>query len=103
MLAAIDGAIKDGVDIISASIGDAMNRVFSQADFYSDLAIASFHAVSRGIPFVTAGGNDGPEPYTIINASPWMITVAAVNDDRDIVTPLTLGNNKTILVSTSYI
>ncbi|WMV40839.1 hypothetical protein MTR67_034224 [Solanum verrucosum] len=95
-LAAIDDAIKDGVDIISASIG-FNGRVFSEVDFESLLGIGSFLAVSHGIPFVAAGGNTGPEPNTIGNVSPWIITVAASNEDRDIVTPLTLGNNNTIL------
>uniref|UniRef100_M1CD36 Cucumisin n=1 Tax=Solanum tuberosum TaxID=4113 RepID=M1CD36_SOLTU len=95
-LAAIDDAIKDGVDIISASIG-FNGRVFSEVDFESLFGIGSFHAVSHGIPFVAAGGNTGPEPNSIGNVSPWIITVAASNEDRDIVTPLTLGNNNTIL------
>ncbi|KAG5589717.1 hypothetical protein H5410_040231 [Solanum commersonii] len=95
-LAAIDDAIKDGVDIISASVG-FNGRVFSEVDFESLLGIGSVHAVSHGIPFVAAGGNTGPEPNTIGNVSPWIITVAASNEDRDIVTPLTLGNNNTIL------
>ncbi|PHT40058.1 Subtilisin-like protease SBT3.3 [Capsicum baccatum] len=93
ILAAIDDAIKDGVDILSASLDDGHNQV----DFNSLLGIGSFHAVSHGIPFVAAGGNDGPESNSIINTSPWMINVAANNEDREIVIPLTLGNNETIL------
>ncbi|KAK4729483.1 hypothetical protein R3W88_022471 [Solanum pinnatisectum] len=97
-LAAIDDAIKDVVDIISASVG-FNGRVFSEVDFERLLGIGSFHAVSHGIPVVAAGGNTGAEPNTIGNVSPWIITVAARNEDRDIVTPSTLGNNNTILVS----
>ncbi|KAG5579439.1 hypothetical protein H5410_050066, partial [Solanum commersonii] len=73
VLAGIDDAIKDGVDLLSASI------------------------VSHGIPVIAAGGNSGSDSNTISNTAPWVITVAASNSDREIVTPLTLGNNKTIL------
>ncbi|XP_060180450.1 subtilisin-like protease SBT3.9 isoform X1 [Lycium barbarum] len=98
ILAGIDDAIKDGVDILSASIGD--DGVFSEVNFFENLlGIGSFHAVSHGISFIAAGGNTGPESSTISNTSPWVINVAASNDDREIVTPITLGNNKTILAA----
>ncbi|OIS97406.1 subtilisin-like protease sbt3.9 [Nicotiana attenuata] len=98
ILSAIDDAIRDGVDILSASLaGGPLTLAEVHAD--SILGIGSFHAVSHGIPVVAAGGNSGPNSNTIANTSPWLITVAASNEDTQIVTPLTLGNNKTILVS----
>ncbi|WMV28934.1 hypothetical protein MTR67_022319 [Solanum verrucosum] len=101
ILAGIDDAIKDGVDVLSASFGgDLIN--FAEVDTsgsYSVMGIGSFHAASHGIPFVVAGGNAGPDSYTVTPTSPWIILVAASNEDREIVTPLTLANNNTILVS----
>uniref|UniRef100_A0A1U7VFL5 Subtilisin-like protease SBT5.3 n=1 Tax=Nicotiana sylvestris TaxID=4096 RepID=A0A1U7VFL5_NICSY len=96
-LSAIDDAIRDGVDILSASLGSGPATV-AEVHAESILGIGSFHAVSHGISVVAGGGNNGPNSNTIVNTSPWLITVAASNDDTQIVTPLTLGNNKTILV-----
>uniref|UniRef100_A0A1S3Y6A1 Subtilisin-like protease SBT3.6 n=1 Tax=Nicotiana tabacum TaxID=4097 RepID=A0A1S3Y6A1_TOBAC len=95
-LSAIDDAIRDGVDILSASLGSGPATV-AEVHAESILGIGSFHAVSHGISVVAGGGNNGPNSNTIVNTSPWLITVAASNDDTQIVTPLTLGNNKTIL------
>ncbi|KAM3394312.1 hypothetical protein P3S68_003314 [Capsicum galapagoense] len=95
ILADIDDAIKDGVDIISASIGSSV--IYAEVHEENGLGLGSFHAVSHGIPVVAAGGNSGPDSNTISNVSPWIITVAASNSDKEIITPLTLGNNKTIL------
>ncbi|XP_060181943.1 subtilisin-like protease SBT3.6 [Lycium barbarum] len=98
LLACIDDAINDGVDVLSASIcRDGVKS--AEVNLENLMGIGSFHAVSHGIPFVAGGGNNGPESSTISNTSPWLINVAASNDDREIVTPLTLGNNETILVS----
>ncbi|PHT79609.1 hypothetical protein T459_17661 [Capsicum annuum] len=97
VLAAIDDAIKDGVDILSASLGSAIN--IADIDENNLLGMGSFHAVSHGIPFIATAGNSGPGSSTVENNSPWLISVASSNSDRDIVTPLTLGNNKTILVT----
>ncbi|XP_059315876.1 subtilisin-like protease SBT3.9 [Lycium ferocissimum] len=97
ILAGIDDAIKDGVDILSVSLGGGGGPNFAEVNVESLLGIGSFHAVSHGIPVVAAGGNSGPDSNTIGNTSPWVINVAASNSDREIVTPLILGNNKTIL------
>ncbi|OIT05582.1 subtilisin-like protease sbt3.10 [Nicotiana attenuata] len=96
ILSAIDDAIRDGVDILSASLAGGP-LTLAEVHAESILGIGSFHAVSHGIPFVAGAGNSGPNSNTIVNSSPWLITVAASNDDKQIVTPLTLGNNKTIL------
>ncbi|KAF3625580.1 putative polygalacturonase-like [Capsicum annuum] len=98
VLATIDDAIKDGVDIISISIGGGVINI---ADIDEDklFGIGSFHAISYGISFIASGGNSGPDSYTVGATSPWVISVASSNSDREIVTPLTLGNNKTILAA----
>ncbi|VYS50158.1 unnamed protein product [Arabidopsis thaliana] len=92
---AIDHAIRDGVDVLSLSLGSEVPVDF-EVD-RDDFAIAAFHAIMKGIPVVCAGGNDGPEKETISNVAPWLITVAATTMDREYFTPITLGNNITLL------
>ncbi|KAK9057892.1 hypothetical protein SSX86_022731 [Deinandra increscens subsp. villosa] len=71
-------AIHDGVDVISVSLGG------SPVDYMDDgLAIASFHAVQKGITVVFSAGNDGPQPGTVTNVAPWVITVGASTIDRE--------------------
>ncbi|KAF8101001.1 hypothetical protein N665_0212s0041 [Sinapis alba] len=95
MLKAIDHAIRDGVDVLSLSLGGTVPLEF-EVD-RTDFSIAAFHAVMKGIPVVCAGGNDGPHSQTVSNVAPWIITVAATTMDREFFTPITLGNNVTIL------
>ena len=96
VLKAIDDAISDGVDIISISIG--MSSIF-QSDFLSDpIAIGAFHANQRGILVVCSGGNDGPDPYTVVNAAPWILTVGASSIDRTFESSIVLGNGKILKV-----
>jgi subtilisin family serine protease len=90
ILAAIDDAIHDGVDILSVSIGLAGHEISG-----------TLHAVQRGISVVFAGGNDGPVPQTITNAVPWVTTVAASTIDRAFPTLISLGNKEKLVVSTT--
>ncbi|PRQ55932.1 putative tripeptidyl-peptidase II [Rosa chinensis] len=93
LLKAIDDAIRDGVDMISISIG--MSSLF-QPDYLSDpIAIGTFHAEQMGVMVICSGGNDGPDPYTVVNTAPWIFTVAASNIDRDFQSTVVLGNGKT--------
>jgi len=99
ILKAFDEAIKDGVHVLSLSIGASSLPLYSEVDGRDAIAIGSFHAVARGITVVCAAGNDGPEPQTVKNTAPWIITVAASTMDRAFPTQITLGNNKTFQVS----
>lgn len=96
LLKAIDDAIRDGVDIISISIG--LSSLF-QSDFLNDpIAIGAFHAEEMGVMVVCSAGNDGPDSYTIVNTAPWIFTVAASNIDRTFRSTIVLGNGKTFQV-----
>ncbi|CAH8257152.1 unnamed protein product [Arabidopsis lyrata] len=95
MLKAIDHSIRDGVDVISISIGTDAPASFDIDQ--SDIAFGSFQAVMKGIPVVASAGNEGPNAQTIDNVAPWIITVAATSLDRSFPIPITLGNNLTIL------
>ncbi|KDP27285.1 hypothetical protein JCGZ_21016 [Jatropha curcas] len=88
ILAAFDDAIANGVDIISVSIGGERIRNY----FEDPIAIGSFHAMKRGILTSCSAGNWGPEPSTVINVAPWILTVAASSIDRKFKTPFKLDN-----------
>jgi hypothetical protein len=80
ILAAMDEAVADGVDVFSASLGSDPPLY----PFFSDaIAIASFHAVHKGIVSVCSAGNAGPTPGSVTNVAPWIITVGANSLDRD--------------------
>lgn len=97
ILKAIDDAVKDGVDIISISIG--MNSLL-ESDFLSEpIAIGAFHAEQNGVMVICSAGNDGPDPSTVGNTAPWIFTVAASSIDRDLQSSVLLGNGRTLKVS----
>ncbi|XP_062188585.1 subtilisin-like protease SBT1.8 [Phragmites australis] len=97
IVAAIDAAVKDGVDIISMSLGGYPRS------FHSDvIAIATFGAERKGIFVVLAGGNDGPGASTVSNSAPWMATVGAATVDRLFPANLTLGNGVVLAGQSLY-
>lgn len=96
ILAAFDDAIADGVDVISVSLGSPAAFMI---DFKDDpIAIGSFHAVENGITVVCSAGNDGPSSATVVNAAPWILTVAATTIDRSFESNVVLGGNQVIKV-----
>src|SRR5690606_31047375 len=72
LLAAIDAAVADGVDVISFSIGGGAAQTTVSA---TDQAFLG--AAAAGIFVSAAAGNAGPGSSTLDNASPWITTVAA--------------------------
>ncbi|EAY88301.1 hypothetical protein OsI_09758 [Oryza sativa Indica Group] len=90
IIAGLDAAVKDGVDVLSFSIGASPGAPFN----YDLVAIATFKAMEHGIFVSSAAGNDGPVAATVGNGAPWMLTVAAGTMDRAIRTTVTLGNGQ---------
>ncbi|KAF8673556.1 hypothetical protein HU200_048639 [Digitaria exilis] len=90
VLAAMDDAVNDGVDVLSLSLG-------GMGEFAGTL-----HVVASGVTVVFAGGNSGPVPETVENASPWAITVAASTIDRSFPTEILLGNGEKMVVRTAH-
>ncbi|XVE94521.1 hypothetical protein REPUB_Repub02eG0015900 [Reevesia pubescens] len=94
ILAAFDDAIADRVDVLSLSLGSSS---FLKPDFINDpIALGAFHAVQHGITVVCSAGNSGPTPGSVVNAAPWILTVAASTIDRDFESDVVLGDNKVI-------
>ncbi|CAO2197293.1 unnamed protein product [Urochloa humidicola] len=91
VLAAIDDAIHDGVDVLSLSLSNPDENSFG-----------ALHAVQKGITVVYAAGNNGPRPQTVANTAPWAITVAASKIDRSFPTVITLGNKQQIVGQSLY-
>ncbi|XP_020596779.1 subtilisin-like protease SBT5.3 [Phalaenopsis equestris] len=93
LLAAFDDAIKDGVDIISVSLGPN----YPQRDYFKDsISVGSFHAVSHGILVIASAGNVGTRG-SVTNLAPWMLTVAASSTDRDFSSQIVLGSGTKLM------
>ncbi|WJX77280.1 hypothetical protein P8452_60602 [Trifolium repens] len=101
VLAAIDQAISDGVDLISVSAGGETSTS-SEAIFTDEVSIGAFHALARNILLVASAGNDGPTPGSVVNVAPWVFTVAASTLDRDFSSNITIGN-KTITGASLFV
>ncbi|XP_049398859.1 subtilisin-like protease SBT1.1 [Solanum stenotomum] len=87
VLAAIDQAVIDGVDVLSLSLGGLPKP------FYVDnIAIAAFGAVQHGVFVSCSAGNSGPLNSSVGNAAPWIMTVAASSLDRSFPTTVKLGD-----------
>ncbi|GJN32871.1 hypothetical protein PR202_gb21410 [Eleusine coracana subsp. coracana] len=97
--AAVETAVKDGVDIISMSLGGLRD-----SPFYDDvIAVSTFGAERKGIFVAMAGENFGPAKSSVGNVAPWMTTVGAATIDRLFPANLTLGNGVVLEGQSLYV
>ncbi len=83
-VAAVQQAIRDGVDVINFSISGGKNP-------YTDpVEVAFLDAFAAGISVNASAGNSGPGAATTDHGSPWVTTVAASTSNRAFTSTLTL-------------
>ncbi|CAK8539412.1 unnamed protein product [Lathyrus sativus] len=97
ILAAMDVAIEDGVDVLSLSLG------LGSLSFFEDpIAIGAFAAIQKGVFVSCSAANAGPGYSTLSNEAPWILTVGASTIDRKIAASAKLGNGEEFEGETLY-
>ncbi|CAH9091040.1 unnamed protein product [Cuscuta europaea] len=97
VLAGMEQAIQDKVNILSLSIGGAMKSYDKDV-----IATGAFAAMERGIFVSCSAGNSGPAYFTVSNLAPWITTVGAGTLDRDFPASVSLGNGETFTGASLY-
>jgi len=79
LIAGIEQAVTDGVDVINYSIGGGPGNPWSATDGMAFLA-----AREAGVFVATSAGNDGPDAATVGSPAnaPWVTSAAATTHDR---------------------
>ena len=93
LVAAIDTAVADGVDVINYSIGsDSPSSLALDAD-----AVAFLFAGRAGVFVASSAGNAGPGAATVGSPAdaPWVTAVGASTHGREFQNTVTLGNGVT--------
>lgn len=88
LVAAIDAAVADGVDVINYSIGGSGTSVVTPD------AVAFLFAADAGVFVATSAGNSGPGAFSLGNpaVAPWLTTVGANTQDRTFEGKVVLGD-----------
>jgi subtilisin family serine protease len=89
LVAAIDQAVADGVDVINYSISG------TSTNFADPVEISFLFAAQAGIFVAESAGNSGPTVATVAHPGPWTTTVAAGTHNRNGIGSVTLGNGAT--------
>ncbi|KAJ7972581.1 Subtilisin-like protease [Quillaja saponaria] len=97
ILAAMDVAIRDGVDILSLSLGGLPVPLYDDS-----IAIGSFRAMEHGISVICAAGNNGPIPSSVANAAPWITTIGASTLDRRFPAIVHMSNGEALYGESMY-
>ncbi|KAJ0967594.1 hypothetical protein J5N97_024511 [Dioscorea zingiberensis] len=97
-LAGINQAIKDGVDVLSMSLGSRRPVPLYQ----SSINMGSFGAIMNNIFPSACAMNEGPTPSIISNDAPWVLTVGASSTDRKIKVTVKLGGRLEVDGESAY-
>lgn len=84
LVAAIDQAVADNVDVINYSIGGDAADAYQLLDDTTTDVYAFFQARSAGVVVAAAAGNEGPGPGSLDEPgnAPWVIGVANASHNR---------------------
>ncbi len=77
LVAAIDQAVADGVDVINYSISGTLTN------FLDPVEVSFLFAADAGVFVSASAGNSGPTASTVAHPSPWITTVAAGTHPRN--------------------
>ena len=91
LVAAIDDAVADGVDVINYSVSGSSTHVVTADE------LAFMAAAEAGVFVSTSAGNSGDTVgvSSVAHNSPWTMTVAASTHDRGVESTLTTGDGTT--------
>ncbi|KAJ9136391.1 hypothetical protein P3X46_033475 [Hevea brasiliensis] len=95
VVAAMDQAIMDGVDILTLSVGPD-EPPEDTLTFLSVFDVFMLFAQRAGVFVVQAAGNNGPALSTVVSYSPWAVGVAACSTDRNFPGSLLFGNGQKV-------
>jgi subtilisin family serine protease len=91
-VAAIEQAVKDGVNVINFSIGpNAGGGAFNEPT-----EVAFLGAAAAGVFVAASAGNSGPATAPVAHISPWLTTVGNSTHNRTYVGDAALGNGVTV-------
>jgi hypothetical protein len=91
LVAAIDSAVSDGVDVINYSIGSDTPSLLNPDE------VSFLFAADAGVFVATSAGNAGPDPSTVGSpaSAPWVTAVGASTHSRVFAATVTLGSGAT--------
>jgi len=91
LVAAIEDAVTDGVDVINYSVSGSSESVVDPVE------LAFLSAAATGIVVATSAGNSGDTVgvSSVAHNAPWTMTVAASTHSRNVAKTLTLGDDTT--------
>lgn len=97
MLAGMDDAVSDGVDVLSLSLG--YNNVPPNYYKSDPISVGGLHATLKEVVVVASAGNSGPKVSSVSNVAPWILTVGANTVDRTFPATVILGDGTLLQVN----
>lgn len=74
----------------------------NETDSFDSISTGAYAATVAGILVSASASNDGPDPGTVANNAPWLLTVGASTMDRDFPASVVLGNGQRFKGATLY-
>ncbi|PKU73028.1 subtilisin-like protease SBT1.2 [Dendrobium catenatum] len=97
VLAAVDQAIHDRIDVLLIPLGGIPLPLYEDS-----VAVASFAAVGNGIVVCTSVGNGGPRVGEISHEAPWLVAAGASTIDRRVRAVVRLGNGVDLMGESAF-